>query len=73
MECGTEKMDLQLYHNNGDIKAKIYYVNDQLHRSDGPAGIFYYEDSEIIEEEFYLYGIECDILQEMVIRGLEKL
>ena len=87
------------YNRNGVIEREYYYLNDKLHREDGPASIFYYQDGKvrrkiywvnnkrhrkngptiisynkngsIKEELYYLNDIECDILQEMVIRGLE--
>ena len=59
------------YYDNGNIEGKIYYLNDKRHREDGPAIIWYYNNGDIESEEYYLNGIKCDLLQEMVIQGLE--
>ena len=60
------------YYENGKIEREYYYLNDKFHNKLGPAIIWYNKSGKIKEEKYYLNGIECDILQEMVIRGLEK-
>ena len=61
------------YNESGKISSEWYYLNDKCHhRENGPAVIWYYESGEIEKKEYFLNGIECDILQEMVIRGLEE-
>ena len=62
-----------LYYESGKVEAEEYCLNDKCHhRENGPAVIWYYESGEIMKKEYYINGIECDILQEMVIRGLEE-
>ncbi len=41
------------YHLNGNIRKKYFYVNNQVHREDGPAIICYYENGRL-ESEHYL-------------------
>lgn len=60
------------YYKDGEIERKYYLLNDQLHRETGPACIFYYNDGSIERETYHINGIECDVLQEIVIRGLEE-
>ena len=60
------------YYENGKIKLEIYCLNDLRHNIDGPAFIKYNEDGGIIKEAYWINGIQCDILQQMVIQGLEK-
>ena len=59
------------YCENGKIKSEFFWVNHKRHRSNGPAAIDYHENGKIEREFYYLEDVECDILQEMVIRGLE--
>ena len=61
------------YYENGTVGSEHYYINDRCHRSNGPARIWYNREGKIVESdnEYHLNGIECDVLQEMVIRGLE--
>ena len=56
---------------NSKIVGELYYLNNKKHRKNGPAVIFYYEDGEIQGKGYYLNNIECDILQEVLIKGLE--
>jgi len=58
------------YHKNGNLEIEGYFINGHFHREDGPAYMDYYENGEVRTETYYLNGIECDLLQEMVIRGL---
>ena len=44
------------------IVRKMYYLNGESHREDGPAELWYDEDGNIEYEYFYLNGIECDNL-----------
>ncbi len=37
-------------------KAKIYYLNEQIHRENGPAIIRYSPEGKIIQTEYYWYG-----------------
>lgn len=57
------------YYDNGEIQGKWYYQNDKKHNKLGPAIICYNKNGEITREKFFINGIECDILQEMVIKG----
>ena len=59
------------YYKNGEIEIKCYYLNGRRYRSDGPTIISYDKNGKIKEERYFLNDIEYDILQEMVIRGLE--
>ena len=46
----------KFYYNNGNIKSISYYVNNKLHRLDGPAYISYYENGNIEYEGYYVHG-----------------
>ena len=59
------------YYESGKITSKHYLFNGKWHRDNGPTYIEYNEDSSIKKEIYYLNGTVCDILQEVVIRGLE--
>ena len=61
----------ETYSYQGWYAAEIYYKDNKFHREDGPAAIFCYKDGKL-EEHYYLNGIRCDILQEMVIKGLTE-
>ncbi len=61
-----------IYYESGKITGKHYFLNDLRHNINGPAFIKYNEDGGIIEEAYWINGIQCDILQQMVIQGLEK-
>jgi len=68
----SEELEKELCYENGKIESEwFYYKNKSLHRVDGPTYISYYNDGSIEKELYFLNDIECDILQEMVIRGLE--
>ena len=60
-----------IFNDNGKISSEEYYFNHKLHREDGPAFILYYKNGEIEREHYILNDILCDVLQEMVIKGLE--
>ena len=60
-----------IFNDNGKISSEEYYFNHKLHREDGPAYIKYDESGNIEKEYYILNDIRCDILQEMVIKGLE--
>ncbi len=42
------------YYENGNISLEEYYLNNKLHRTDGPAYILYYENGNIKAEYYYL-------------------
>jgi len=45
------------YYNNSDnILSEWFYLNNQIHRSDGPSAIYYYKDGNIKEEWYCLNG-----------------
>ncbi len=44
------------YYNNGNISYEHYYLNDNYHRTDGPAYISYYKNGNINREFYYLNG-----------------
>ena len=44
------------YHENGKKRSEEYFLNDQLHRTDGPAYICWYENGQKWTEEYYLNG-----------------
>jgi len=46
------------YHNNDYIEKESYYLNDKLHRKDGPATIEYWENGNI-EREYYRLNNKC--------------
>jgi len=45
-------------YDNNNIRYVAYYINNIKHRLDGPAGIFYDMDGNIIQEAYYIDGIE---------------
>ena len=60
------------YHEDtGMVERERYFKNSKYHREDGPAFIQYNKDNQIEKEEYWMNGVELDILQEMVIRGLQ--
>lgn len=59
------------YIDSNEMEIEIYFLNKLPHRSDGPAIIWYNRNENIIKKQYYMNGIQCDILQEMVIQGLE--
>ena len=42
------------YYDNGKIRSEHYFLNNKLHREDGPALISYYENGEIASELYLL-------------------
>ena len=44
------------YHSYENIHVKAWWVNDTLHRVDGPAMIMYFKDGRIYEELWYKNG-----------------
>ena len=44
------------YYSNGQIQYEYYYLNNKLHRVDGPAYISYYQDGKIYSEHYFLNG-----------------
>ena len=46
----------RIYYEDGNIKHKAWYLNDQIHRADGPASIQYYENGNIHREAWLLNG-----------------
>jgi antitoxin component YwqK of YwqJK toxin-antitoxin module len=44
------------YYSDGSIRHERWYVNDELHRLDGPADICYYEDGPIRYEQWFVNG-----------------
>ena len=42
------------YYENGQISSEYYYLNDKIHREDGPAIIYYYYNGQISYEYYYL-------------------
>ena len=44
------------YHENGKKYSEEYYLNDKLHRADGPAYIHWYENGQKSFEEYFLNG-----------------
>jgi len=58
------------YYKNGKIAAILYFVNDQLHRIDGPAWVWYDENGIMFKEEYWLYSNRYeDILTWSVLVG----
>lgn len=45
--------------NNGRNKVEKYYKGGKLHRDDGPAHIFYYEDGTLSIEKYWTNGEIC--------------
>ena len=54
METKSDPKIRKKYYNNGNIKTEKYFLNNQLHREDGPACIEYYEDGNKMIELHYL-------------------
>ena len=46
------------YWDNGNIRSKSWLFNDEYHRADGPALIWYYESS-VIQRELYHINNNC--------------
>lgn len=46
------------YYASGQIKREVYYIYDRIHRTDGPAEIYYYESGKIIEEIYCFVGMD---------------
>ena len=44
------------YYKDGSISDEKWYINDKLHRTDGPAVIYYYENGSIYSEEWWVNG-----------------
>jgi len=42
------------YHENGQLKSKFYYLNNNLHREDGPAVQYWYENGQLKSKHYYL-------------------
>jgi len=56
--------NIYYYKDGMGIEVESYYLNDELHRIDGPAVIWYDEDNIIASECYYLNGKETmDYLQ----------
>jgi len=66
------KKYVDYHHMTNSPIGEYYYLNDQLHRKNGPAVMWYDKDGNIEKRQYYINGIECDVLQEVVIQGLEK-
>ena len=45
------------YYSNGQIQYEQYFLNDKIHREDGPAYISYYQNGKIQYEDYYLNDI----------------
>ena len=57
------------YYENGNIKVKYYFENDDLHKINGPAVIKYYENGNVKEEYYYIKGENMDELKYYVMIG----
>ena len=43
-----------LYYDNGNIKYEYYYLNNEWHREDGPAKMWYNESGQIGAKEYWI-------------------
>ena len=50
------KNPIIIYYDSGKVWIKEWYLNDQLHRTDGPAVIEYFHSGEVWIKEWYLNG-----------------
>jgi antitoxin component YwqK of YwqJK toxin-antitoxin module len=48
------KHHIKYYFGTGNIELEYYYLNDKLHRTDGPAIICYYKNGNIKSKYYFL-------------------
>jgi antitoxin component YwqK of YwqJK toxin-antitoxin module len=51
---------IKKWYKSGELKEEGYYLNDQLHRANGPALRKWRKDGQLKLEAFYLYGEIAD-------------
>jgi antitoxin component YwqK of YwqJK toxin-antitoxin module len=44
------------YYENGQIKFKLWKINNELHNENGPATVYYYENGQIFIQSWYING-----------------
>ena len=51
------------------LLVNYHYINDKLHRIDGPAIIWYYENGNIEKEEYWINDIKLNEFQALVLKS----
>jgi len=66
---------IKIYYENGKIKEEYHYLNDVLHREDGPAVIMYNIEGNVKIKQYALNGVEIcnkNHIQEIENKNIKK-